>query len=172
MRGVAFVAPLIGLLLVAVGAVTTVMAGWHVVGNVLLVVGVVTVAVSRPRAGMRGWLPYQPWLGLVLTVVGAGVAVVGSVGPTLLLLFFGFSMLVVWQMGATPSAWERYVMPLLWLGLCATAGVASREGVDVVAVGGLLAIGGIGGALVTAGAFDRRFTVDGGALVWGPFRPS
>jgi hypothetical protein len=172
MRGLVLIAPLIGLLLMAVGSVTTVRAGWNVVGNVLLVVGGLTVAVSRPRDVMRGWVPYQPWLGLVLAVVGAGLVVVGSFGFALALLIIGLWMLVVWQMGATPRAWERYVMPLLWLALCATAGVASRAGLDDLDVGGLLAIGGIGGALVTAGAFDRRFTVDGGALVWGPFRPS
>ena len=172
MGGVAFIAPLIGPLLVAVGAVTTVMAGWNGVGNGLLVVGLVTVAVTRPRGGMRGWVPYQPWLGLIQTIVGAGVALVGSVGYAVALLLIGLWMLVVWQMAAAPRAWERYVMPLLWLGLCATAGVASREGLDELVVGGLLAVGGIGGALVTAGAFDRRFTVDDGALVWGPFRPS
>lgn len=172
MRSLALIAPLIALLLVVVGLVATVRASWSVVGNVLLVVGTVMVALLRPRGGMRGWGPYQPWLGLVLTVVGAGVAVLGSVGYALGTLLIGLWMLVVWQMEATPRAWERYVLPLLWLGLCGIAGVAWREGLDGFVALGVVAVGGIGGALLTAGAFDRRFTMDDGALVWGPFRPS
>jgi len=125
-----------------------------------------------PRRVVR--VPYVVGLvvavaGVGLVVVGTAIGLMGSWRAWIILPLLGLVTLRWWQQSAVLRSWERYVMPALWLGLWAAASVAAAAGRAVDVVAGLLGAG-VAAAVLTAGAFNRRLTIEDDAILWGPFR--